>query len=54
VKKGFTPEQLLAGAEILKALAEEFDFAKEKKVYFARQAYLGWILAYVIEKSGPG
>jgi hypothetical protein len=52
VKKTFTPEQLLAGAEILKGLSEEFGF-KDKKVFFARNAYLGWILAYVTEKAAP-
>jgi exopolyphosphatase/pppGpp-phosphohydrolase len=52
VKKTFTVEQLLAGAEILKALADEFHF-KDRKVYFARNGYIGWILAYVIEKGAP-
>jgi exopolyphosphatase/pppGpp-phosphohydrolase len=52
VKKTFTPEQLLAGAEILWALSGEFEF-KDKKVFFARHAYLGWILAYVTEKGAP-
>jgi exopolyphosphatase/pppGpp-phosphohydrolase len=52
VKKVYKPEQLLAGAEILKALAEEFDFSKDKKVRFSRHAYLGWILAYIKEKGG--
>ena len=35
------------------ALAETFDFGKDKTVRFARHAYLGWILAYVVEKSRP-
>jgi exopolyphosphatase/pppGpp-phosphohydrolase len=52
VKNTFTPEQLLAGAEILKALSDEFDF-KDRKVFFARNAYLAWILAYVTEKGVP-
>jgi exopolyphosphatase/pppGpp-phosphohydrolase len=52
VSKTFTPEQLLAGAEILKALSDEFAF-KDRKVYFARNAYLGWILAYVTERGAP-
>jgi hypothetical protein len=52
VGKTFTPEQLLAGAEILKGLSDEFAF-KDRKVYFARNAYLGWILAYVAEKGAP-
>jgi exopolyphosphatase/pppGpp-phosphohydrolase len=52
VKETFKPEQLLAGAEILKATADEIGLAKEKKVYFARNGYLAWILAYVVEQSG--
>jgi exopolyphosphatase/pppGpp-phosphohydrolase len=50
VNKVFTPEQLLAGAEILKALTVEFDFSA-KKVSFVRHAYIGWILAFVLEKE---
>jgi exopolyphosphatase/pppGpp-phosphohydrolase len=52
VKKTFTPEQLLAGAEILQGLSDEFGF-KERKVFFARNAYVAWILAYVTEKGAP-
>ena len=53
VKTVFKPEQLLAGAELLKALSDEFGFGKDKKVFFARDAQVGWILAYVVEKAGP-
>jgi exopolyphosphatase/pppGpp-phosphohydrolase len=52
VKKVYTPEQMLAGAEILQALATTFAFDKDKQVYFARNAQVGWILAYVAEKAG--
>ena len=51
VKKVYQPRQLLAGAEILQALSSEFHFDKEKKLYFARHAPTGWILAYVAEKA---
>jgi exopolyphosphatase/pppGpp-phosphohydrolase len=51
VKETFKPEQLLAGAEILKALSDEVGFGKENKAYFARNGYLAWILAYVAERS---
>jgi exopolyphosphatase/pppGpp-phosphohydrolase len=51
VKGVFKPEQLLAGAEILKALSDEFGFGKEKKVCFVRHAQVAWILAYVAEKA---
>jgi exopolyphosphatase/pppGpp-phosphohydrolase len=50
VKKTFTPEQLLSGAEILTAIADEFDL-ENNRAYFARNGYLGWILAYVARKS---
>jgi exopolyphosphatase/pppGpp-phosphohydrolase len=52
VKATYTPQQLLAGANILQALSDEFGF-KDRKVYFARHAYLAWILAYVTEKGTP-
>ncbi|HTU90631.1 MAG TPA: hypothetical protein VMF69_11200 [Gemmataceae bacterium] len=51
VKKVYQPRQLLAGAEILQALSSEFHFDHEKKLYFARNAPTGWILAYVAEKE---
>jgi exopolyphosphatase/pppGpp-phosphohydrolase len=51
VKKTFTPEQLLAGAELLQAFSDEFDLNSEKSVYFSRNGYLGWILAYAAKKS---
>jgi exopolyphosphatase/pppGpp-phosphohydrolase len=54
VKAAFTPEQMLAGAELLQALADELGFARGKKVYFARNAQVAWILAYVVEKAGAG
>jgi exopolyphosphatase/pppGpp-phosphohydrolase len=52
VKEVFTPDQLLAGAEIVKAMGDELAFGKDRKVYFTRNGYLAWILAYVAEKSG--
>ncbi len=52
VKSVFKPEQLIAGAELLKGLSGAFDFAKGKTVFFARDAQVGWILAYVAEKAG--
>lgn len=54
VKKVYQSHQMLAGAEILRALSSEFHFDKGKKLYFARNAPTGWILAYVAEKAaGP-
>ena len=52
VKTVFKPEQLLAGAELLKGLSDAFDFGQGKKLFFARDAQVGWILAYVVEKAG--
>jgi exopolyphosphatase/pppGpp-phosphohydrolase len=52
VQKVFSPEQLLAGTQILKALADEMQLeARKRQIYFARYGYLGWILAYVMEKG---
>jgi exopolyphosphatase/pppGpp-phosphohydrolase len=52
VKGTYSPEQLLAGAHVLKALAEELELQKgERTMYFARHGYLGWLLAYVTEKK---
>ena len=51
VKKTFTPAQLLGGAELLQAFSVEFDLNADKSVYFSRNGYLGWILAYAAKKS---
>jgi exopolyphosphatase/pppGpp-phosphohydrolase len=50
VESTYSPEQMLAGAEILLALASEFKLA-EKKMQFPRNGYLGWILAYAALKQ---
>jgi hypothetical protein len=50
IKKTFTPAQLLSGAEILKTLSSEMKL-EGKKLYFARNGYLGWILAYAALKT---
>jgi len=46
IRDTFTPRNLLAGAEILKAFSSEFNFAA-KYVYFARYGQIGWLLSYV-------
>jgi hypothetical protein len=52
VQKVYSPEQLLAGTHVLKAVGTEMQLESGKKeIYFARYGYLGWILAYVMEKS---
>ena len=55
VKKVFTRDQLLAGTEILRAVAPAFDLGADgRRIYFARNGYLGWILGYVTEKGRRG
>jgi exopolyphosphatase/pppGpp-phosphohydrolase len=52
VRKTFTRDQMIAGTEVLNALVEAFQLnAPDKKLYFARNAYIGWILGYVMEKG---
>jgi hypothetical protein len=46
IRAAFTPEQLIAGAEMLKAAAEELKW-REKNILFARFGHLGCILSYV-------
>jgi exopolyphosphatase/pppGpp-phosphohydrolase len=52
IKTTYNPQLLLAGLQVLKALASEMNLDDaDKKVYFARHGYLGWILAFVAEKG---
>lgn len=46
VRNTFMTHQLIAGAELLKAVAGEFNF-QEKKVWYARYGHLGRILSYL-------
>jgi len=46
VKSAFTPRQLIAGAEALKAVASEFEW-QEKQIWFARFGHLGCLLSYI-------
>jgi hypothetical protein len=41
-----TPRQLIAGAELLRAMADELKW-QDKKLWFARLGYLGCLLSYV-------
>ncbi len=45
VRNTFSPRNLIAGAEILKAVSSEFQLS-QKRIRFARYAYLAWILSY--------
>lgn len=46
VRNTFTPKNLIAGAEILRAVATEMNFAN-KRLQFVRFGHLAWILSYV-------
>lgn len=46
VRNTFTPKNLIAGAEILRAVALEMNLTS-KRMYFARYGHLAWILSYV-------
>ncbi|HMV49182.1 MAG TPA: hypothetical protein PLD20_19515 [Blastocatellia bacterium] len=46
VRNAFSPRNLIAGAEILKAVKNDFNLTG-KRVRFARYGYLSWILSYV-------
>src|SRR5262245_1913851 len=45
IRATFTPQELIAGAEMLKAAAEELKW-QDKKILFARLGHLGCILSY--------
>jgi hypothetical protein len=49
VRKTFSRDQLIAGVEILNALSEGFQLDAPDKL--ARNAYIGWILGYTMEKG---
>jgi len=51
IRSIYTTRQLIAGAEILKAAAQELKW-QEKKIMFARFGYLGCILSYVRLQTG--
>lgn len=46
VRNTFTPKNLIAGAEILRAVAEEMKLTG-KRLQFVRYGHLAWILSYV-------
>ncbi len=46
IRATFDPQQLIAGAEMLKAAAEELKW-QEKKILFARLGHLGSILSHI-------
>lgn len=46
VKAVFSPKNIIAGAEILNAVSQEFKL-QDKEIWFARYGSLSWILSYV-------
>lgn len=50
VKQVFTPENLMAGSEILCALGENLGF-EDRAVYFVRNGRVAWLLGYVSAKG---
>jgi hypothetical protein len=51
IRSTFTPQQLIAGAEMLKAAAEELKW-QDKKILFARFGHFGGILSYIRLQTG--
>ncbi len=51
IKEVFTPQQLMAGAEMLRAAADELKW-RDKTIVFARRGHLGSILSYVRLQTG--
>ncbi|MCI0662808.1 MAG: hypothetical protein L0220_17205 [Acidobacteria bacterium] len=51
VRESFTPQQLVAAAELLKIMSDELNW-REKKVYFARMGNFGSILSYIRLQAG--
>jgi hypothetical protein len=51
IKATFLPQQLIAGAEMLRAAAEELRW-QEKKIMFARFGNLGCLVSYIRLKTG--
>ena len=51
VRKIFTPNNLIAGAEILSSISDELSL-KNRRVRFARQGVWGWLLSYTALQSG--
>jgi len=51
VRESFSPQQLVAAAELLKTMADELNW-REKKVFFARMGNFGSILSYIRLQAG--
>jgi hypothetical protein len=55
LRSAFTPKSLIAGAEILKAIASEYDFREgDKKILFARFSNLSLVLSYALLQAENG
>ncbi len=49
MQKIFSPEDLQAGAELLKSLAYQFQFGAKKEIVFYRNGNNAWLLAYLLK-----
>ena len=49
VRKAFTPDNIVAGLEILKAFSDEMRF-KDKKMFFIRDSLYAWPLGYITHR----
>src|SRR5262249_10977849 len=52
VKDAFTPDNMLAGAEILKSLSDVLKL-RGRKGYFTRYGYIAWVSAYAPSGGQP-
>jgi hypothetical protein len=51
MKKNFPSEKLIAGAEILKALAKELDFGSRQEIWFCRHSINATMYGFAAEKN---
>jgi hypothetical protein len=50
IQETFTPDQLIAGSEILLAVEKELRLGNKQIVFF-RKGHLAWPMGYILEKS---
>jgi hypothetical protein len=52
-KDTFKPDELLAGLELLQSCSKEFKLDRgDRKIYFANNGKIGWLLGYLMDKGG--
>ncbi|MDX1905497.1 MAG: hypothetical protein SF053_00575 [Bacteroidia bacterium] len=51
-KNNFKPEQIIAGANLLLTIMEEYErYSSPKRFQFLRDGYVGWITGYIVESK---